>query len=160
MDDDKTKHEDLDSTETVQPQSPVLPERVGPYRLVQKLGEGGMGVVYEAEQEKPVRRRVALKVIKHGMDTKAVVARFVVHYKNGGVEDIPVISESDVVDWLHPEDSVNQGALARVFMDDGQPAAMCVKTWKNPHPDKTISHVDFVSGLVQAAPFLVAITLE
>src|SRR5262245_39797563 len=41
---------------------------IGPYRLLQQLGEGGMGAVYVAEQEHPVRRRVALKVIKPGMD--------------------------------------------------------------------------------------------
>jgi eukaryotic-like serine/threonine-protein kinase len=50
--------------------------RIGPYKLLQKIGEGGMGTVYLAEQEKPVRRRVALKVIKPGMDTEQVVARF------------------------------------------------------------------------------------
>jgi serine/threonine protein kinase len=50
--------------------------QIGPYKLLQKLGEGGCGVVYMAEQEKPVRRRVALKVIKLGMDTKNVIARF------------------------------------------------------------------------------------
>ena len=50
--------------------------RIGPYRLLQKIGEGGMGVVYMAEQEKPVRRRVALKIIKPGMDTGQVIARF------------------------------------------------------------------------------------
>ncbi len=49
---------------------------IGPYKLLEKLGEGGMGVVYLAEQERPVRRRVALKVIKPGMDTDQVVARF------------------------------------------------------------------------------------
>jgi eukaryotic-like serine/threonine-protein kinase len=50
--------------------------RIGSYKLLQKLGEGGMGAVYEAEQERPVRRRVALKVIKPGMDSQQVVARF------------------------------------------------------------------------------------
>jgi tetratricopeptide (TPR) repeat protein/tRNA A-37 threonylcarbamoyl transferase component Bud32 len=48
----------------------------GPYRILRQLGEGGMGEVYEAEQIEPVRRRVALKVMKLGMDTKEVVARF------------------------------------------------------------------------------------
>lgn len=50
--------------------------KVGRYKLLQKIGEGGMGVVYMAEQEQPVRRRVALKIIKLGMDTRAVIARF------------------------------------------------------------------------------------
>src|SRR6266403_509249 len=47
-------------------------DRIGRYKLLQKIGEGGCGVVYMAEQEEPVRRRVALKVIKLGMDTKSV----------------------------------------------------------------------------------------
>jgi len=50
--------------------------QIGPYRLLQKVGEGGMGEVYLAEQKEPIRRRVALKVIKPGMDSKRVVARF------------------------------------------------------------------------------------
>ena len=49
---------------------------IGRYKLLQKLGEGGCGVVWMAEQEEPVRRRVALKIIKLGMDTKEVIARF------------------------------------------------------------------------------------
>jgi serine/threonine protein kinase len=53
-----------------------IESKIGRYKLLQKIGEGGCGVVYMAEQEKPVRRRVALKVIKLGMDTKAVIARF------------------------------------------------------------------------------------
>jgi serine/threonine protein kinase/tetratricopeptide (TPR) repeat protein len=51
-------------------------DRIGRYKLLEKIGEGGCGVVYVADQEEPVRRRVALKVIKLGMDTRAVVARF------------------------------------------------------------------------------------
>ena len=50
--------------------------RIGPYKLLQQIGEGGMGVVYMAEQEEPVRRKVALKIIKPGMDSDQVVARF------------------------------------------------------------------------------------
>ncbi len=49
---------------------------VGPYKLLQQIGEGGMGVVYLAEQTQPVERRVALKIIKPGMDTQQVIARF------------------------------------------------------------------------------------
>ena len=54
----------------------TIGSRIRHYKLLQKVGEGGCGVVYMAEQEEPVRRRVALKVIKLGMDTRAVVARF------------------------------------------------------------------------------------
>src|SRR6476619_989544 len=57
-----------------------LPERlgtiIGPYKLMELIGEGGMGVVYMADQQSPLRRRVALKIIKPGMDTRQVVARF------------------------------------------------------------------------------------
>ena len=49
---------------------------IGPYKLLEQIGEGGMGVVYMAEQQQPVRRRVALKIIKPGMDTREVIARF------------------------------------------------------------------------------------
>lgn len=50
--------------------------QIGPYKLRQKLGEGGMGVVWMAEQQAPIRRQVAIKMIKHGMDSEHVVARF------------------------------------------------------------------------------------
>ena len=52
------------------------PATIGPYKLREQVGEGGMGVVFVAEQEQPVRRKVALKIIKPGMDTKEVIARF------------------------------------------------------------------------------------
>ncbi len=51
-------------------------QRIGPYKLLQAIGEGGMGVVFMAEQEVPVRRKVALKIIKPGMDSRQVIARF------------------------------------------------------------------------------------
>jgi eukaryotic-like serine/threonine-protein kinase len=59
-----------------QPASEKPGTRIGPYKLLQQIGEGGMGVVYMAEQEQPVRRRVALKIIKPGMDSTQVIARF------------------------------------------------------------------------------------
>ncbi len=52
------------------------PEKIGPYRVLETLGEGGMGVVYLCEQTEPVKRRVAIKIIKLGMDSKEVLARF------------------------------------------------------------------------------------
>jgi hypothetical protein len=51
-------------------------DRIGHFKLLQQIGEGGCGIVFMAEQEHPVRRRVALTVIKPGMDTKSVIARF------------------------------------------------------------------------------------
>ena len=51
-------------------------EHIGPYKLMEQIGQGGFGTVWVADQEKPVRRRVALKIIKLGMDTKEVIARF------------------------------------------------------------------------------------
>jgi WD40 repeat protein/serine/threonine protein kinase len=67
--------------------------RVGPYRVVGELGHGGMGVVYLAEQERPIRRRVALKVIKLGMDTKEVVARFEAERQALALMDHPNIAK-------------------------------------------------------------------
>ena len=51
-------------------------DRIGRYKLLEQIGEGGCGIVFMAEQDEPVRRRVALKVIKPGMDSKSVIARF------------------------------------------------------------------------------------
>ena len=59
-----------------QPLTGASPSQVGPYKLLRQIGEGGMGIVYLAEQESPIRRRVALKVIRPGLDTDQVIARF------------------------------------------------------------------------------------
>ena len=58
------------------PASALLGSTIGPYKIRELLAEGGMGSVYVAEQEHPVRRKVALKVIKPGMDSREVIARF------------------------------------------------------------------------------------
>ena len=68
-------------------------ERIGRYKLLQKIGEGGCGVVYMAEQEEPVRRRVALKVIKLGMDTRSVIARFEAERQALAMMDHPNIAK-------------------------------------------------------------------
>jgi eukaryotic-like serine/threonine-protein kinase len=65
-----------DRTLSVGASGTMAASQIGPYRLLQVLGEGGMGEVWLAEQTKPIHRTVALKLIKAGMDTKAVVARF------------------------------------------------------------------------------------
>src|SRR5689334_16844841 len=61
---------------TAPPLTEVPGTVVGPYKLREQIGEGGMGVVYVAEQTQPVRRKVAIKIIKPGMDTRQVIARF------------------------------------------------------------------------------------
>jgi serine/threonine protein kinase len=68
-------------------------DRIGRYKLLQQIGEGGCGVVYMAEQEKPVRRRVALKIIKPGMDTKSVIARFEAERQALALMDHPNIAQ-------------------------------------------------------------------
>ena len=73
-------------------QAPGQPVSIGPYRVLSLLGEGGFGVVYLAEQTRPVRRRVALKVIKPGMDSTAVVARFEAERQALAVMDHPCVA--------------------------------------------------------------------
>ena len=68
-------------------------DMIGRYKLREKIGEGGWGVVYVAEQEQPVRRRVALKVIKLGMDTKEVIARFEAERQALALMDHPNIAK-------------------------------------------------------------------
>ena len=69
------------------------PTEIGPYKVLERIGEGGMGAVYLAEQTEPVRRRVALKVIKLGMDTKQVVARFEAERQALAMMDHPNIAK-------------------------------------------------------------------
>ena len=75
------------------PPDEAVGQTLGRYKLLERVGEGGCGVVYVAEQKEPVRRRVALKVIKLGMDTKAVVARFEAERQALAMMDHPNIAK-------------------------------------------------------------------
>ncbi len=71
---DRFNQTEIETTQSNKPED--RPTEIGPYKLLQQIGEGGMGSVFMAQQEQPVKRRVALKVIKSGMDSKQVIARF------------------------------------------------------------------------------------
>jgi hypothetical protein len=68
-------------------------DKIGHYRLLEQIGEGGFGVVYVAEQREPIKRRVALKIIKLGMDTRQVVARFEAERQALALMDHPNIAK-------------------------------------------------------------------
>lgn len=72
----RNSDQSVEPTANMEPDSRLVGSTIGPYKLREVIGEGGMGTVYVAEQEKPLRRKVALKVIKAGMDSKMVIARF------------------------------------------------------------------------------------
>lgn len=74
------------------PASRLIGQEVGPYRLIEKIGTGGFGDVYLAQQHQPIRRQVALKVIKPGMDSEAVVSRFAAERQALALMDSPQIA--------------------------------------------------------------------
>ncbi len=80
------------STQDMAARTPRDVPAVGPYRLLQRLGEGGMGEVWLAEQTEPVRRTVAIKFIKAGMDSKPVIARFEAERQALAMMDHPVVA--------------------------------------------------------------------
>ncbi len=84
---------DPESTIVLRELSEKPGDKIGRYKLLQQIGEGGCGVVYMAEQLEPVRRRVALKVIKLGMDTKSVIARFEAERQALALMDHPNIAK-------------------------------------------------------------------
>jgi WD40 repeat protein/serine/threonine protein kinase len=75
------------------PQDAAIGSMIGPYKILQEIGEGGYGLVYLAEQREPVNRRVALKVIKLGMDTRQVIARFEAERQALAMMDHPNIAK-------------------------------------------------------------------
>jgi len=81
------------SSHTPLVEAPKMPREIGPYKLLEQLGEGGFGTVWLAEQSAPVRRRVAIKIIKPGMDSRAIVARFEQERQALAIMDHPNIAK-------------------------------------------------------------------
>lgn len=117
-----------------EPKDEAVGQTLGRCKLLEKVGEGGCGVVYVAEQTEPVRRRVALKVIKLGMDTKQVVARFESERQAMAMMDHPNIAK--VLDAGTMEanprnadfpvgESTGRGALARAGWKTRVPGRPC-----------------------------------
>jgi serine/threonine protein kinase len=84
----------LQATKTIEPEPSRVGDQIGPYKLLERIGEGGFGVVYMADQQAPVRRRVALKIIKPGMDTWDVLKRFEAERQALALMDHPHIARA------------------------------------------------------------------
>ena len=83
----------LDATDDYEPIAERPGTAIGPYKLMEQIGEGGMGLVFVAEQQHPVRRKVALKIIKPGMDSRDVIARFEAERQALALMDHPHIAK-------------------------------------------------------------------
>ena len=100
---------ELGTTRDSSPTTNAPSTMIGPYKLLQRVGEGGMGEVWMAEQEKPIRRRVAVKLIKAGLDSKQVIARFEAERQALAMMDHQNIAKVlDAGTW-HPEKGVRTG---------------------------------------------------
>ena len=104
----------------------AIGQKLGRYKLLERIGEGGCGVVYVAEQTEPVRRRVALKLIKPGMDSKQVVARFEAERQALAMMDHPNIAK--VLDAGTTETVVGQASR----LPPGRPAQDLSNTGETP----------------------------
>jgi tetratricopeptide (TPR) repeat protein len=106
---------DLIDTPFPRPVEPSLGTAIGPYRILEHIGEGGMGTVFLAEQEKPVRRKVAIKVIKAGMDTRQVVARFEAERQAFALMEHPNIAKVFDAGTTLPSPPYEGGAVGRPY---------------------------------------------
>src|SRR4051794_18587501 len=90
---DSFLREPVDRTGAYEPLAERAGSLIGPYKLLEQIGEGGFGVVFMAEQTQPVRRKVALKILKPGMDTRQVIARFEAERQALALMDHPNIAK-------------------------------------------------------------------
>jgi eukaryotic-like serine/threonine-protein kinase len=86
-------HESAEQATVEEPWAEAVPEFIDGYRIIRAVGEGGMGIVYEAQQEQPVRRRVAIKAVKPGMDSRQVIARFHMERQALAAMDHPYVAK-------------------------------------------------------------------
>jgi serine/threonine protein kinase len=110
--------------------------QIGPYTLLEQIGEGGMGVVYMAEQHEPVKRRVALKIVKPGMDSRQVIARFEAERQALSLMDHPNIARVLDAGTTAPTDGGYPGRPYFVMeLVKGQPITP-TSAW----PKRSVSH--------------------
>jgi serine/threonine protein kinase len=123
---------------TDEPTAEAAGTRIGPYKLLEQIGEGGMGVVWMAEQQEPVRRMVALKIIKAGMDSAQVIARFEAERQALALMDHPHIAK------------VFDGGTVGGARDEGRGASEGAPVVSRPSPLASRPH--FVMELVKGIP--------
>src|SRR5262245_51328057 len=123
---------------------------IGPYKLLQQIGEGGMGTVYMAEQTEPVQRRVALKLIKPGLDTRDVIARFEAERQALALMDHPNIAK--VLDAGTTADWKDEGGRMK---DEKMEGASSAVSSFIPHPLAfSVGRPYFVMELVNGIPLM------
>lgn len=137
--------------------------RIGPYKLLELIGEGGMGAVYMAEQTTPVRRRVALKLIKPGMDSRQVIARFEAERQALSLMDHPNIAkvlDAGTEGQLTQPDRLLKSSQRDVSTDNSlppdlpqdplaEPAPVAAESWRR-QPKR-----DDLQGLTSGRPYFV-----
>src|SRR5262245_48070351 len=111
---------------------------IGPYKLLQQIGEGGMGVVFMAEQTEPIQRTVALKIIKPGMDSRQVIARFEAERQALAMMDHPNIAKV-----------LDAGVVGRAFQPDINDQSIAGQAGKR---DLHMGRSYFVMELVKGVP--------
>ena len=94
-------------------------------------------------------------------DTAAILR---INYDDGSSDELTVVAEEDLFDWwggVSKSDLISNEKIGFIGTNyKGQPRILTKPFWENPHPDKIISHIDFISGLSAGCPFLIGITLE
>jgi eukaryotic-like serine/threonine-protein kinase len=126
--------------------------QIGPYKLREQIGEGGFGVVYVAEQEKPVARKVALKIIKPGMDTRDVIARFEAERQALALMDHPNIAKVLDAGTVGPAFRPDRVAPRPPLQDDSDGPDETRLPGQAGKPDLRYGRPYFVMELVRGVP--------